>query len=235
MKIVIVEDEFEAKKRLEECLERYAEDNNLSFEISWFNSGEKFLEAKNNDADIIFMDIELPGKNGVETAKCIRETNTRSVIMFVTNLAQYAIEGYAVNALDYVLKPINYYSFKLKISKAVEAVRQKNGVMLQVSSEKGTEYIKSSDVHYIEVQNHDLIYHTVYGQIKGAGTLKKLEERLKDDGFFRCNYCYLVNLRFVEYIHGNDVTVGSDCLQISRNRKKEFLQKLTEFYGRGGI
>lgn len=235
MKIVIVEDESAAKERLEECLKRYADDNNLSFEISWYESGEKFLAANKNDADIIFMDIEMPGKNGVETAKCIRENNSRSVIMFVTNLAQYAIAGYEVNALDYVLKPINYFSFKLKISKAAQAVRQKNGIMLQVSGDTGTEYIKSSDIHYIEVQNHDLIYHTVYGQIKSAGALKKLEAKLSEDGFFRCNYCYLVNLRFVEYIHGNDVTVAGETLQISRNRKKEFLQRLTEFYGRGGV
>ncbi len=234
MKIAIVEDELQAKERLCECLNHYAADNNLEFEINWYQSGDEFLEKWKQEEPIIFMDIELPGKNGIDTAKELREKDNQSVLMFVTNLAQYAIAGYEVNALDYVLKPINYFSFQLKIKKAIDAVRNISGSMVQVSTEKGQEFIKASDIYYIEVQNHDIIYHTIYGEMKSTGALKKIEAELQNEGFFRCNYCYLVNLRHVEYIHGNDVTVGKDTLQISRNRKKEFLQKLTKFYGRGG-
>ena len=70
--------------------------------------------------------------------------------------------------------------------------------------------------------------------LKTSGALKKLEEKLQPEGFFRCNYCYLVNLRHVQYLHGNVVAVGSDELQVSRNRRKDFLLRMTQFYGTGG-
>lgn len=139
-----------------------------------------------------------------------------------------------MNALDFVLKPVNYFSFKLKITRALEAAQKNHGSILQVNTDHGTEYIKATEVWYIEVQSHDLLYHTAHGVLKTSGALKKLEEKLQPEGFFRCNYCYLVNLRHVQYLHGNVVAVGSDELQVSRNRRKDFLLRMTQFYGTGG-
>lgn len=91
--------------------------------------------------------------NGVDTARKMRETAPDAVLMFVTNLAQYAIAGYEVNALDFVLKPVNYFSFKLKITRALEAAQKNHGSILQVNTDHGTEYIKATEVWYIEVQS----------------------------------------------------------------------------------
>lgn len=234
MRIAIVEDDEAAEKQLEEALHRYETEHALAFAIAWYPSGVAFLEQWNRDADIVFMDIEMPGLNGIDTARKMRETAAETILIFVTNLAQYAIAGYEVNALDYVLKPLNYFSFKLKIAKALEMAQRSSGSMLQVNTDHGTEYIRAADVWYIEVQGHDLLYHTPHGTLKTSGALKKLETQLLEEGFFRCNYCYLVNLRHVGYLHGSSVMVGEDELQISRNRKKEFLLRLNQFYGKGG-
>lgn len=176
----------------------------------------------------------MPSRNGIEASRVLRETNKTIVLLFVTNLAQYAIAGYEVDALDYILKPINYYSFKLKIQKALEAVHHLHGIMLTISGEHGPQYVRSTDVLYIEVQNHSLIYHTQYSDLTATGTLKRVENQLAEEGFFRCNYCYLVNLRHVDFLDGNTVMVGGHPLQISRNRRKDFLQQMTGFYGKGG-
>ena len=132
------------------------------------------------------------------------------------------------------LKPINYFSFKLKIQKALETVRRVQGTLLTIASDHGQQLVRDSEIFYIEVQGHNLIYHTLHGDLTATGTLKQIEAQLKPSGFYRCNYCYLVNLRHVGFLDGSEVTVGQYKLQISRNRRKEFLQQLTQFYGRGG-
>ena len=180
------------------------------------------------------MDIDMPGRNGIEASRALRERNQSIVLLFVTNLAQYAIAGYEVDALDYILKPINYFSFKLKIQKALETVRRVQGTLLTIASDHGQQLVRDSEIFYIEVQGHNLIYHTLHGDLTATGTLKQIEAQLKPSGFYRCNYCYLVNLRHVGFLDGSEVTVGQYKLQISRNRRKEFLQQLTQFYGRGG-
>lgn len=178
MKIAIVEDDEAAKQQLEQCLDQYDAEYHCGFEITWYPSGTEFLEQWNQNAEIVFMDVEMPGLNGVDTARKMRETAPDAVLMFVTNLAQYAIAGYEVNALDFVLKPVNYFSFKLKITRALEAAQKNHGSILQVNTDHGTEYIKATEVWYIEVQSHDLLYHTAHGVLKTSGALKKLEEKL---------------------------------------------------------
>lgn len=125
-------------------------------------------------------------------------------------------------------------SFKLKIQKALETVRRVQGTLLTIASDHGQQLVRDSEILYIEVQGHNLIYHTLHGDLTATGTLKQIEAQLKPSGFYRCNYCYLVNLRHVGFLDGSEVTVGQYKLQISRNRRKEFLQQLTQFYGRGG-
>lgn len=232
--IAIVEDVKAEADLLQGCLEQYRQDNHILFQLHFFPDADTFLQTDTHTFDIVFMDVDMPGRNGIEASRVLRETNKTIVLLFVTNLAQYAIAGYEVDALDYILKPINYYSFKLKIQKALEAVHHLHGIMLTISGEHGPQYVRSTDVLYIEVQNHSLIYHTQYSDLTATGTLKRVENQLAEEGFFRCNYCYLVNLRLVDFLDGNTVMVGGHPLQISRNRRKDFLQQMTGFYGKGG-
>lgn len=234
VRAAIVEDEPAAADLLQDCLDRYAAEGGAKIETQRFANADAFLQTDTHAFDIVFMDVDMPGRNGIEASRVLRETNQKIVLLFVTNLAQYAIAGYEVDALDYILKPVNYFSFKLKIQKALEAVRRQHGTMLTIPGEHGPQYIRGTDILYIEVQGHDLIYHTLHGDLTATGTLKQVEAQLAQEDFFRCNYCYLVNLGHVGFLDGSTVTVGPHQLQISRNRRKEFLQQLTRFYGRGG-
>lgn len=234
MRIAIVEDEASAAQRLMDCMSRYENENGIHFYVNHYSSGMEFLEQWDQKADVVFMDVDMPGINGIETARRMREVSKDVVLIFVTNLAQYAIEGYSVDALDYVLKPVEYYAFKLKIVRVLEVVRRRKSTVITIPTERGAEYVRSEDLWYVEVQAHDVLYHTNHGTFVTSGVLKRIEEELEPEGFYRCNYCYLVNLRHVGDVRGSNVMVGPDELQISRNRKKEFLQQLTLFYGAGG-
>lgn len=235
IRIAIVEDDCGAAELLSSYIQRYGDEMGEKFDITHYEDGASFLRSDPKSWQIIFMDIEMPGMDGMETSRRLREMDREAVLIFVTNLAQYAIEGYEVGALDFILKPVNYFSFKLKMGKAISAVRLRQREIFSVSNEGSVWYIKAAELCYVEVMGHNLIYHTVNGAFKTAGALKSEEKRLEGMGFFRCNYCYLVNLRYVSGIKGNTVTVHGEELEISRNRKKPFLERLSEFYGRGGM
>lgn len=229
VRVAIVDDEREATLQLQQCLCDYEKECGAAFEIATFSSGDAFLEQyREGDFQVVFLDISMPGTDGYRTSQLLRERDENVVLIFVTNLAQYAIKGYEVGALDYVLKPIAYYSFKLKIKRALAAAHADALTMMSVTNETGFWMFRVSDLCYVEVADHTLLYHTRTETIRAGGTLKNVEKQLDGRLFFRCNYCYLINLRCVTSVQGNTVTVNGDRLQISRNRRKEFLQRLAD-------
>lgn len=235
IRVALVDDEETAAEQLRECLLQYGRETGTEFETVCFPTGDAFLSKYRKGLfQMVLMDIDMPGHDGLSVGRRLRRADQEVILIFVTNLAQYAINGYEVNALDFVLKPVNYYSFRLKIKKALDVLRWRADTWLLIPSGGDMLRVKMSDILYIEVQKHDLIFHTGRRQIHSHGTLKAVEEQLDSGSFFRCNYCYLINLSHVTRTSGGMVTVGGDELPISRSRKKEFLRQLTRFYGEGG-
>ena len=124
IKIAVIEDEQEIQESIHSFINQYMAENSLSYQAKTFLSAESFLFSPVNEYDIIFMDINLPGLNGFETCLKLREKNVTSIIIFVTSLAQYAIKGYEVNAFDFIVKPLNYYSFALKLRRAINEIKR---------------------------------------------------------------------------------------------------------------
>ena len=153
------------------------------------------------------------------------------VIIFITNMGKYAINGYEVGALDFVLKPVSYFAFAMKIDKTAVIVscRKRSSVFLTLKS--GTLRLPAEEVTYIEAVKHQLIVHTVTGSHAATGTLAEMEELLQHAGFVRCNKGYLVNLRHIRKVTADTVQVGDDELIISRRRREAFLSAMTDYYG----
>ena len=175
------------------------------------------------------MDIELPDGNGMDLIKEIRKVDDKVIVVFVTNLVSYAVKGYEVHAFDFIVKPISYYNFYVKLLKVIGCLEQKKDKEIWVTNKNGRERIMLSSVLYIEVVQHMLYYHTVDGVLNASGSLNSVQESLKNYGFVLCNSCYLVNLKHVKAIKQNDVLVGNDLLMISRHKKKEFIKALNEY------
>ena len=129
-KIAIVEDQEETRESLNRFVRQYAQEQGLQVEISLIADGAEIAEHYTPGFDIIFMDVEMPRLDGFGAAEAIRAVDADVVLVFVTNMAQYAIRGYEVDALDYVLKPVNYYQFCTKLSRAIQRVQRRRGVLV---------------------------------------------------------------------------------------------------------
>lgn len=227
--VAIVEDEEEYSSVIKEYTGRYAEQNGLDFKVAVFNSAESFLFSDVNAFDLIFMDIQLPKMDGMSAVKKLRETNPNVAVVFVTSLAQFAINGYEVGALDFITKPFSYDNFALKFRRIVNQVKKKADENVIVHSKVQTNVIKVSEIYYVEIRSHNVVYHTARGAFSTTGTMKKVCDQLAAYPFALCNQCYLVNLKYVTQMDSSDVTVYDKKLAVSRPKRKEFLRALNEY------
>lgn len=234
-KIVIVEDEQQHADRLVALLHTYQEKHpSVVFEIKHCNNPHRFLAEYACDADIIFLDIQMPNIDGMTVAKKIRAVDNRVMLIFTTALAQYAIAGYEVQAFDYILKPLGAEIFDIKLTRALRALNQSHDEeWIDISTKAETRRIPVNQVTYIEVDNHDILIHSRTEVFRHWGSLREYEQKLSGMHFARCNTCYLVNLKFVRCIQGDSVQVGGDVLSISRSKRKEFLIAFAKYKGGG--
>ena len=231
VKIAIVEDERAYQEQFFAYVKKYEAESGERMEISIFSDGYEIVEKYNASYDIIFLDIQLVVMDGMETAKKIRKLDENVILIFITNMAQYAIQGYEVNALDYVLKPVSYFAFSQELDKAVKKIKLRKGNSLMLLQDKGVVRLRLEQIWYLESQGHHIIVYTEKGNYTFRKTMKEMEKKLDKDGFVRCNSGYLVNLRYVEEVNENIVTVAGEKLQISRPRKKIFMEALTDYLG----
>ena len=128
--IAFVEDDLNFLELFNSFCDEYAADNKLDFNYHHFGNAEVFLEkCKTTAFDLVFMDIELPGLNGMETSKKLRQMDSKVVIVFVTNMASFAIEGYQVNAFDFILKPLVKQTFFMKMDRIVEKIKSEGEIL----------------------------------------------------------------------------------------------------------
>ena len=228
--IAIVEDNDNDASLLESHIKQISETEKITFNVQRFHSATEFLKDFKPIYSIILLDVEMPGMNGVEASVEIRKVDKTCSLIFVTNLIQYAQKGYEVDAVAYLIKPVQYFDFALKFKKALDVYSLNENKDFTVKSTKGECRISTSKLIYVEVSRHRLYYHMVDEVLEVAGTISKAEEELRKFGFLKCNQCYLINPRFISRIHGFDITLGNETLLISRPRKKQFLEELANWY-----
>ena len=234
IRVAIVEDEAAVREQLAGYVQRCTRQYGTLFEVTMFTDGLEILEEYRPVYDIIFLDVEMPQLDGMETARRIRALDSEVQLIFITNMAQYAIKGYAVGALDYVLKPVPYFAFSQQLQKAVGQLTRRARQYLAVPVDGGMRRVDAAEVYYIESDGHRINFYTENGDFSAPGTLKTWEEKLENSAFVRCNSGYLVNLAHVSGVQQNTVQVGPHELQISRPKRKAFLAALADYIGGGG-
>ena len=235
MYVAIVDDEIEARENLHAYLLDYCSKHDISIAFDMFPSAEDFLKNYQAKYDVVFMDIELKDMNGLEASHKLREIDQNVVLVFVTNYVQYAVTGYEVNAFDYIVKPISYENFIFKFERVLSKLEYKNNLDFLLLTNNGTRKIKVRDILYVEVFRHTLVYHMNDGnKYSSRGALNTIEEKLSNQGFAKCNRCYLVNLFYVDSVDDFVLNIANEKLIISHPTKKSFMKALADYIGRGG-
>ena len=234
IRIAMVEDEAAVREQLQGYIQRYTRQYGTEFAVTEFSDGVEILDAYRPVYDIVLLDVEMKHLDGMETARRIRELDRDVVLLFITNMAQYAIKGYAVGALDYLLKPVPYFAFSQQLQKAEEKLRRRARHYLAVPVEGGLRRLDTAQIYYMESEGHRVHFYTEDGEFSAPGALKTFEEKLADLPFARCNSGYLVNLAQVKSVQQGLAQVGPYELQVSRPKRKSFLAALADYIGGEG-
>ena len=229
IRVAIVEDDSRYREEMTAYLHRFSQESGHKFHITPFSDGKEITANYSASWDLILMDIEMDGMDGMSAAEAIRQQDQEVVIIFITNMPQYAMKGYTVDALDYVLKPVSYYAFSQRIDRALQRMKRRSKRYIAITHSGGMTKLDVSSITFVEVQDHDMVYHTVHESYMAKGTLSEAEKLLDDRKFFRCNKGYLVNLEYVQSIRNFDVLVGDTWLQVSRPKKKALLDALNDY------
>ena len=233
LNIIILEDQAEHAERLSLMLKKYSEEHvDFSYQLKMYDRSLPFIHEYKCDADLLFLDIQIPDMLGMEAAKQIREMDHQVMIIFITMLTQYAIEGYSVGAFDYVLKPLRYEEFSTKMDRVRRMLAHQNtSMVLEVRTKEEIRRISADDITFLEVSNHDILIHTDSEIIRQWGNLKSYEDKLASVYFVRCSASFLVNLKYVRAVNGNTVIVHGHELPISSSKRNEFLVALAQYKG----
>ena len=156
IQIAIVEDEEIYVKQLTEYIRKYQTERGRSIKVTVFGDGEDITENYSGGFDIILMDIQMRFMDGMTAAEKIRQMDQKVIIMFITNMIQYAVRGYEVDAMDYVVKPVEYFSFSQKLDKAVGRMRSEVKEFLTIPIGEGVVKIDIADIYFIEGQRHNV-------------------------------------------------------------------------------
>lgn len=206
------------------ALDRYAQEKQTALKYVWIDSAIVFLDTYRKQYDLIFLDIRMPGMDGMSAARELRSMDRTVVLAFLTSLAQYAVEGYAVEAIDYILKPITYAALELKLPRMLERCSVEEPEIL-VQGSGASVKLRPGEIQYVEIYDHHIQFHTLEGVVRSYGTLKEVEGVLPA-GFFRINNQTVVNLRYVRQVDSEGAMVSGRQFTISRSRRKEFMSAM---------
>lgn len=232
--VAIVEDDKKSADLLKQYVLRYAEDKQEKLKVKYFENGLNFVSEYQADCDVVLMDIEMPHLNGLDTAKKLRELDSQVPLIFITNMAQYAIYGYEVQALDFMVKPIEYFNFSLKLDKAVRICKKLHSSMIYVPSDLGMVRLELEELIFIESVKHYLYLHTTKGSFRIRSTMGDFMSKLPEEKFACCSKSFCVNMGWVSNFRTNSVVVNGEELNISRSYKKSFMDQITVYISRGG-
>ena len=234
LSIAVVDDDKKYRDLLLEYLKKFEAESGNRFLITEYKDGSDLtteLSGKTSSGfDLILLDVEMKFMDGMETARIIRQYDRNVVIIFITNAPQYAISGYEVDALDYILKPVNYFPFSQTIEREIGRMKEREHKYILLSGNGYAHKIDLYNLAYIEVEGRELAFH-----IKGSddlritSSMKKIESMIQGKMFFRCSQGFIVNLEYVDELDGMDAIVDGKRIPVSKGQKRAFVDALNNY------
>lgn len=229
-RIYICDDERSVVEGLNAYVTSIAEDLKLDIVTHCFFCAEDLLEVKLNSSDIVLLDISMDKVSGMQAARELRKRNVNAVIIFISSMTQYALEGYDVHAFAFLAKPVTKELLKIKIQEAIKSIESHKGKVLVLKSGFNTYRINTRDVIYIDVLNHNTCFTTTKGKLTFYVQLKSVENQIPSDMFFRIHKSYIANMDHIMHIQpGSVIMSNGEELPIGKSKKEEFLMAYSAF------
>lgn len=232
LQIGICDDETTSRETLAGYARQLIQLQGLNFRLLEYASAEQLLAAPEKP-DVLLLDVQMGGMDGVTAAKTLREQGCESIIILVTNYIQYAIDGYEFNAFHFLKKPVEYERFCRVVGEALRLAHRRAHATLAVKCDDGLHQLTVREIAYCETDRGGVILHTPGGALHTRRGIAQLEQQLQAEDFFRCHTAYLVNLAAIERIGAADLTLkDGTVLPVSKHRKKEFREAVAVFWGK---
>lgn len=232
MNVAIVEDDSQAAETLKRYFSNYAEQHQQKINVITYGDPVEFLSCYRANFDVLVLDIQMPGINGMRLAERIRSQDAEVIIVFVTSMAKYAVDGYKVGAIDFLLKPVSYFEFSKMLDKVLRGLARRELPSVMVNMKREIRRLPAASIHYIEVQDHRLYIHMDDGDVVEAWmSLAQIERVLPAAMFSKINVGVLVNLNAILGVRNEQVILPNAALPLSRRRKKELCKELAFYFG----
>lgn len=233
VKIAVCEDEIEVQKMLAESIQKVCP----NAEILCYLSSEALLEA-DEQIDILFLDIQMPGKNGMETARALRKRGMDTILIFVTAIEEYVFQAFDVGAFHYLVKPFEQEKFaevlrnaiKQKINQKANETEfpKKESPCLMITTDGKHLTVNLKDIVYAEVFNRKIIIHTMDGEIEYYGKMKELEQKA-GELFYRSHRAYLVNLGYITKYNATTIWLEKGQALMAKQNYPEFVKRYLKY------
>ncbi len=227
MNVAIVDDEKVFLKELHDKIDSLGMSD---YKVYEFESGESFLSIfEKGKFDIIILDVEMPGINGLETAEKIRESDKAVILSFLTNYSEFAIQGYEVNAFRYILKTQPDYLYMQQLQSIFDEYKQTHKTYAYSNQNMSFRY-KLIDILYFEIFSRQILLHTTERNVEYYGSLSDIYEELKGFNFIKPGKSYVVNLEHIKTIDKNFLIMSNgDKILIGRTYKKDVVTRYLNF------
>lgn len=232
--IAICDDEKTIQQILKQDIKKICADHDIACQITCYDSGEKMLELnKSQMPDILFLDIQMSGQNGMEIARRLRRQHKDTILIFVTALSEYVYEAFDVNAFHYLVKPFSERKLREVLIKALQQQPLQSETSPAILVKRGglSTKVFLSDIIYAEVFNRKVMLHTVNGDIEYYGKLTDLSEQAGAD-FYRSHRAYLVNFKYIERYNATTIWLEQGTALLSKKQFAEFVRQYMQYINR---
>lgn len=238
LKIAICDDEAVFAQYLKQIVSQFMEDKSVQHEIQLFDSGEAFVQLDMDMANyhVVFLDVNMEELDGISTAKRLRELSKDTIVVFVTAFINYAVAGYEVEAIRYILK--NTSNFEKSVYECMEAILEKKCCdedIHKFSFKEGIETVSEADIVYIESNLHEVRFYMPKWDLEMYrldDTLNHIESILGSSKFVRIHQSYLVNMKYIRNIKGQKaILINGTELPIAKQRYKKVRSLFVNYKG----
>lgn len=227
MKIAICDDERAICEDLQSMMTEYFLSNNMTCTINTFETFEKFFSVQ-SEYDLVFLDYNIPGENGIDFAKRLRDVNKKIFIIFQTSFPEHVFESFSLDTFRYLIKPIEKELLFEALASFVKLYHSNRKIIIQ-TPEKSS-YIDSDEVIFIEANLRYTTVHTTSGEKKSYKSISHYEAEINNPQFFRVHRAFIVNMRYVSEIERKDIRLtNGELISISPKKYDVFLKNYMNY------